>query len=381
MAGDTFTFQDATPFTMAGRSAVAGRIRSDGLRFRNDAGRFLPLGVSGFSLPSKVILDYGEAVNFLDWAAGQGFNTVRVFAGDLGWANQTPDLAIQGLPLLMSLTRERGLYLVVTGLTGTSLGYPVEPHMQQVASMCGLSDHTYIEIANEPFHPTQSEKVHDFGYLSYLGRAYADPFRVDWACGAPQDDEAHIEMDGQSVWFHLDRGRDLWNMVRRVRELAADAEWYRRPVWNGEPIGWDETGEAGRRCDRPEIAFTMGVLSRGFGVGLISHAQHGLRAEMPGPVQLACHQEVIRGFHAFGTDADLTFKNAGWDDSPIAGANFDVVTRVYSFLDTPRHGWTVLVGIKGDPQLRFKNGFGLAADVAEAGDAAHGVTRIVEIGA
>jgi hypothetical protein len=110
----------------------------------------------------------------------------------------------------------------------------------------------------------------------------------------------------------------------------------------------------------------MGALSRGFEVGLVSHADHGLECDDPGPVQTACHQAAVEGFEVFGVETRLNYQNCGWTTSPIKSANLDVtIVRAYSFMDSGDHGWSVLLGLSGDPEIVWQNGFGPLGIVAE----------------
>lgn len=367
-----------------GPRALRGRVRPDGQRMRDDVGRALLLFTSGFTLPTLAVRDTAAADRFCAWAKRtRGFNGVRMMAGALPWASQTPQQALDGLPVALGMARDYGLHVKVTALTETGTGYDYERHLAAVATVCAQFDITVGEVANEPYHATQAGPVHDFENLLHLGRQTWEAVGVSWACGAPETDEpgpTFPDMRGSSFGnVHLGRGRDLWNMVRHQREMQLLAAQYKMPFWNGEPIGWDEREEPGRRCSRPEIAFAMGALSRGFGLSLTSHAQHGLRAELPGPVQDECHAQVVRGFTAYGHEADLAFVNAGWSGSPVAGANFSrdaddpagpnegTLTRAYTFMDAPDHGWTNLVGVTGDTQVRWANGFAPVGVTAEAG--------------
>lgn len=365
--------------TGEGPRPLSGRASADGQRMRDSIGRVLLLFVSGFTLPTRVLRDLPSAHAFFKWAKGRRFNGVRMMAGALPWADQSPQQALDGLPIALALARDYGLAVEVTALTETGTGYDYEKHLQAVAEICSHHDHVLGEDANEFWHPTQASAIHDVNELLRIGKKYWDPTGIAWSCGAPEGDEpapSFPDMRGSKIIkVHLGRGRDLWNMVRHQREMQLLAQQYGMPVWNGEPIGWDEVGENGRRCDKPEIAFAMGALSRGFSLSLTSHAQHGLRAEMPGPVQDQCHAEVVRGFTAYGHEADLAFMNSGWAGSPVLGAHFPsedgtdpgTVVRCYTFMDRADHGWANLVGVTGDPAVRWGNGFKPVGVTAEAG--------------
>jgi hypothetical protein len=352
----------------ASQSKVSGRLRAGEHRLlNNDAGVFRGLFVSGFTLTT---MHRDPAREFIQWAARTGFNGVRVLCGNLTWAGQTADAAAAGLPDVLETLAEHGLYCEVTAVSDSAAGgFDTRAHVDRIASICAEHQNAIVEIANEPYHPTQRAEVHDYAYLGRLGRDLVDPRGLLWAVGAPPDDEPgarEFPLAGGYLHVHLNRGRDEWNMVRRVRELENASTSYNRHVWNGEPIGWHDTSQPGRRNANPDIAFAMGALSRGFEVSVTSHAEHGLRAELPTPHQQHMHERLIAGFRAIPTTARLLFKNARWVDSPVAEAAFErAVVRVYSFLDSADHGYTFAFGMTGDPQIQWKNGFREAARLVD----------------
>jgi hypothetical protein len=346
---------------------LAGRIRTDGRMWRNDAGYYRPCYMSAFMLPALFCREPDRAKSMLDLAVTFGFNGVRVLVGALTWGPQSPEEGRAGLPPLCEAARERNLTVEVTCLSDSETGYNIDSHLQAVGDICRQYDNTLTEVANEPYHSTQAEEVHDFANLSKWGSQYLGG--TSWASGAWETDEPDPNtdvIDGPWLSIHLDRSRDEWNMVRRIRELEADSNNYERPVNNNEPIGWAEYTEEGRRNSNPAIAFTMGALCRGFEVGSVSHGDQGPGCGQPGPIESECHRQVVQGFRVMPSDARLTYKNAGWADSPILSADFEnTIIRAYSFLDTGDHGWTVALGITGDPGIVWQNGFHPLGVIAE----------------
>lgn len=309
-----------------------------------------------------------------DEIRGLGFNGFRVFAGDLGWAGQTPAAARAVLPTILDEAAERGLYVYVCAITGgKDPAYDVEAHLREVVAICAGRPNVLLEGANEIGHPTLSDRVTVPWLNSQLSRLA--PRDLLWTPGAPLGTD---EPDPSGEWAgaggrfsdaHLDRGRDKWNQVRRLRELYAIAEVTRRPVMNGEMIGADErmggdTGTRQRRND-PEFFFTAGVLSRGFELGTVFHSQAGLMAEPLGPVQTDCARAFVDGFTCLPTADRLTFVNAGWPGSPVVAADFDNgLVRAYSFT-TGQQGYTVLLGIRGDPRVVWGGGWGPVGELDE----------------
>jgi hypothetical protein len=342
------------------KSRVAGRLRAGERRLLyNNSGIFRGRFVSAFTLAT---LDRGAAREFIEWAARTGFNGVRVLCGDLTWAGQTAAAAADGLPFVLDTLAANGLYCEATAVTDSAAGkFDVRAHVDAIAQICAERENAIVEIANEPYHPTQRDEVHDYEHLARLGRELVEPRGLLWAIGAPPDDEPdpqRLPLAGSYLHVHLNRGRDEWNMVRRVRELEGVSVNYGRHVWNAEPIGWADANEAGRRTANPDIAFAMGVLSRGFEVSVTSHAEHAVTATLPSPHQQHMHDQLVAGFAAIPTAVPLIYKNAGWHDSPVAEAAFErTVLRVYSFMDSAEHGYTFAFGLSGDPQIRWRDGF------------------------
>ncbi len=314
--------------------------------------------------------DPRKALTFIDWAHRKGFNGVRIFLGALTWYGQTPDSARAGLYQTLTELAHRGLVAQLTLLTDTVTGYDKIGHIQACMGIAQLFENVLVEIANEPYHPTQDGEVHDPNWLDLQGRRFVDPAGFAYAIGAPSYDEVAPDgslpspLPGEWKSVHLARddahGRGEWNMVRRIRELETIQRATGAYTQNNEMQGWGEFYIAGKRSANPSLAFVAGVLSRCFDVGYVSHAEHGLRADLPGTVQDQCHAEAIRGFTCIPFPEFLQYKNAGWTerDAPIAGADFNAVLRAYSFVNPPANrGVTVLVKVTGNPAIRFQHGW------------------------
>lgn len=334
------------------------RVRVDGRFFVNDAGTFRPKFASYLASlgPNAPPMSAG-----LEEYRQLGFNGIRVFAGDLPWAGQTASQARGQLPTLLTEAEKRGLYVYVTAVTGAASGFDVEAHLRSVATTCAAHPNCLLEAANEIGHPTQSSTVNTIPtFLSIARRSI--PVGVVWALGSPlgrdeMDPQGHYPTDGGLFNdSHLDRGRDDFNQVRRIREIAGISEATRKPAMSGEPIGANEIRQPGRRNNDPEFFYTMGVLCRGFEVGCVFHSEDGLNARPLGPVQKQCAEAFIKGWNAIPTQARLEYQNAGHANSPVDKADFTKVVRAYSFITGPE-GWTVLVGETGDPAIQWKNGW------------------------
>ena len=357
--GPEETFTTSAPLLMMHAiGTIAGRLRLDGRFFVNDAGTFRPVFTSALSILRRSDED---VLTFLQWAARTGFNGIRVFAGALKWANQTANGARDRLPFLLTEAAKRGLYVEVTAITDSLEGnYDPDEHFRTVARICDV-DNAILEVANEPYHSTQASRIHEAAHLLSLGGAS----RVPFALGAAESDESDEMFGGSFITAHLDRGRDKWNQVRRVRELEMLSDKGRKPVLNNEPIGAAEASLHGRRESDPAFFFCLGVLNRIFEVGGVFHSDAGLNALLPGPVQQACAEAFVAGSRTIPVEDRLRFQNAGWDTSPVASARFEqTIVRAYSGVSASR-AWTALVGLSGDPGLQLKNGWGVAGEIAK----------------
>jgi len=171
-----------------------------------------------------------------------------------------------------------------------------------------------------------------------------------------------LQPQGHFVTRHLDRSRDKWNMVRRVRELEWLSGETQKPVVNWEPIGFGERGEPGRRIADRDIALAFGVLSRIFTVPTIFHCESGLSSSPLGPVQSACAHDFITGTQVASDDARLVFKNATWHDSPVKSFDTTAAVRAYSGI-SGNTGVLCVLGLIGDPRLELQHGWRIAGAV------------------
>jgi sugar phosphate isomerase/epimerase len=368
------------PSASGGGASVAGRLRTDGRFFVNDAGTYRCVWTDALSILAKPSKDRDA---YLDWVRKTGFGGIRVFCGDLGWAlpePQTPASALAALPGLMDACARRGLYVEVTALTGTNLGYDVEAHLQAIDGILEPYVNAVVEIANEPYHDTQSELVHDPDYLLEVSGII--DMNIITALGAAYDDESDEFSSGDYVTVHLDRGRDDWNMVRRVRELENLSSTTGKHVVNNEPK------KAGSQLADPAIVFTMAVLNRGFEVGGIFHSDAGLDSVLPDAAQQHFAEEYIAGAHVISTADRLNFQNAGWHTSPVKSANFtdntnvvdnpEGLVRAYSFVSGPQ-SVLVEVGAGANTNIVLQNGYRFGTVLAERVAFDRRVCRVTEL--
>lgn len=334
------------------------RIRADGRFFVTAGGvTFRPVFASALAILTKPA---EQQAAVLDEIQSLGFNGIRVFAGALPWAGQTADAAAAALPRLLDEAARRHLYVYVSAITDSGTGYDVEAHLRRVAAIVARHDNALLEVANEIGHPTQSARVNDPAALLALARRIV-PADVPWALGAAlgvddvSPEHPYPTAGGVFNDAHLDRGGDRWTQVAGLRGIAGIGEATGKPVISGEPIGAAEAAIAGRRASAPAFFFAMGALCRGFELGCVWHSEAGLHGERLGPVQRRAAEAFITGWRALDTDARLSFQDPG-PEAPIAAVAAASVAHAYTFVAGTR-GFLVLLGVSGEPALRFSNGW------------------------
>lgn len=352
---------------------VRGRLCAQGraLTYCDSGEPFQWRGVTAFALAEQIAHGReAEAVAFMRWARDTGFNGLRVLMMARGLFTLSPTEGRAALPRLLALALDNDCYLELVALADTDAnGFKATDAFEQVTAIGQLAatvDHALGQVANEYEHGSQASAVRDIDRLREYGRAFPD--RVLFTLSAPFDDEA-TEPQGEYITRHLDRGRDPWNQIRRVRELENVEAATNKPVINDEPIGAAEPGTPGQRLYDSQYFFALGVLNAGFGIDGTFHCQDCLRSIVPGPRQQESARAFIEGMRLI--PAGRRFKNARWADSPVRDARFsdqagqqNTTVRAYSFVGDGA-GELVLVGVTGDPGIDMQNGWRLGATLAE----------------
>ena len=377
---------------------VRGQLRAAGRWLvYPDGSRFRWRGVTGFMLNEQVSSGReADAAAFLTWANRTGFNVVRVLMMlPKGWFTDkdfTPEEGLAALPRTLALARDADMYVEVTVLANTGslpakadLGSYVERAGQvcAVATNCAL-----VEVANEVFHLTQRADVHDPNNLTRW--AARVPAGIPTALGAPDDENGSLVASAPVITIHLDRSRDRWSRLSRVRALAETSASTQRFVIDNEPLGADEVEQPQKRDNLPEAFFAQGALSRVFEVGSNFHFEDGLRAKVPRPVQQQCAEAFIAGTRIVNDAYMLTFQDAGWPYAPVQRVRFakdpsvsgaashpktvptpDAVVAAYAGLtqvfpsNSAPSSVLLLIGVEGDPVIEWRQPWQKTGVVAE----------------
>jgi len=263
----------------------------------------------------------------LDEAVALRWNAVRIFCGALPWSGQEIGHVYANLPRVLEACGARGLNAYIAYHTETGTGYDLERHTDEVEAIARAYPVIVLrEVANEADHETQGGRLSPERCADLADRM--DGVAMYGATIADDESMEYAGKDGNAV--HLDRGRDPWNMVRRVREIYGRTEANGLPSKNQEPIGADEANDPGRRLNDPAIFRTMGILGRLFDCSSIFHSEDGRYCRVLRPVTRSCAEAFGAGFLAWPSPDELTYKNTGHGGSPVKAANFDKVIRVYS---------------------------------------------------
>lgn len=351
------------PPTVRGRLSICGRAFC-----YPDGSRFPWHGVTGFQLADHVADGrINLATQFLLWARDEGFTLVRVLTMAAGLFQLAPGpTSHQAVAETLRLAREADLYVEVVALADT-LAYPlheigIADQVGAVAAVCNHAENCVLELANENSHPSQqSGLLTDLTVLRALRQLAPSTLPVSLGSTHGPDDESTRYQEGDYLTVHSDRSRDLWNQLRRVREIALVSEIAGKPAIDDEN---DRTNESTARPDRD---FAQGFLDRGFVAGGTWHCEDCRFARVPRPAQREAARAYLRGATIIPINVDVAYRNAGQAGSPVRRARFfapgpadalgaDAVVRVYSFVMNGR-GWTILLGIDGDPGIEWQEGW------------------------
>jgi hypothetical protein len=288
----------SVPITQERQPAARGvsRLRVVGTEFRTaDAKPFAWRGISAFRLVEFVA--HGreqEATRYLDWAASQRLTVVRIFTAAHHLFQLKPDDGLRALPRVLELAAARGLYVEIVPLVDTKeITVDFEKHVAAIAAVAAAHDNTLIEIANEPWHPTQNKRLHDPAYVKRL--AALVPSTVPVALGSAEKDPDYAA-GGYATW-HSPRssGQEGWQHVLDLADNAARLAQWGKPVVSDEPIGAAAKAIPGRRDNEPARFAAAAVVTRLAGLLPTFHYEGGLQAEIPAGRELECFKAWSAG--------------------------------------------------------------------------------------
>lgn len=226
-----------------------------------------------------------EAVAYLDWAASERLTVVRVLLMAQHLFTLRPEEGRAALPRLLDLARARGIAVEVVALAdtaGTQLDY--DAHLREVGRISLNKKNAFVEIANEPGHPTQDRRLHDPAFVQRLANLL--PRDAIVALGSGEYGEGFA--DGDYATFHFPRGSKGWEHVFTLSEGARRVAQLRKPVISDEPMGAGPEYQPGERDNEPSRFAAAAALTQLAGMGATFHYEGGLQARVPRGREAAC---------------------------------------------------------------------------------------------
>jgi hypothetical protein len=294
-----------------------GPLRVDGGHFVLPDGKpFAWRGITAFRLLEMESAGRGPDVDaYLAWASSEGLNVVRVLAMAKHLFELPPGRGLTHLDALLRRAAAHRMFVEVVALADTA-SYSIDPaiHVQRVVRICRQHANALIEIANEPYHPTQDARVHDLNYLRELLRLV--PPEVPAASGAA---EVPALADGTYVTAHFPRssGANGWGHVRDLHEGRALLRAARKPVISDEPIGAGPRFEPGRRDDDPERFRAAALATRLIGLGATFHYEGGLQARKPEGREAECFRTWQEAWTLLPSSEPFTASDPGEPGGPV----------------------------------------------------------------
>jgi hypothetical protein len=211
-----------------------------------------------------------------------------------------PEKGAAALPALLTLAARHHVTVEVVALADTaSYTFDVESHVRLVGRACAAAGNCVIEIANEPYHPTQAAKIHDRAYLARL--RVLVPKEIPVALGAGGEPAESGGGDYATIHTSRDTGDGGWAHVKALASLRGLPARMKMPVVSDEPIGAAEKMEPGRRDDEPARFEAAARATQKAGLGATFHYSGGIEAEIPTGRQLQCFEAWRRGYFTRAT--------------------------------------------------------------------------------
>jgi hypothetical protein len=271
-----------------------------------------------------------EAERFLSWAEGQRLTVVRVMAMGLGFMNLTAADGRRALPRLLELAEAHHLQVEIVALAGTrDAPLDLDAQLEEIGRIAAPYENALIEVANEPFHPSQTSDVHRPEVLARLRSRV--PHSIPVALG--QVDGLERSAAGDYITWHAPRetSHDGWGHVLALAQGPDLLKQWNKPVISDEPIGAGAAFEAGRRDDSPDRFRAAAIVTRLAGLGATFHYEGGLQAAIPNGKQLECFNAWNEAWSLLPADIERsgTFRRAGEAGAAVVAYSTDHALAVF----------------------------------------------------
>jgi hypothetical protein len=290
--------------TPAGAAAMpAGpRLQIRGTSFLRGESSFEWRGITAFRLLEQIAHGKeGEAIAYLDWARARKVTVVRALTMAKHLFQLSATDGLSALPRLLTLAAERKLFVEIVALADTAdTPLDLAQHVKAIAAIAAAHPNAVVEIANEPWHPTQDPRLHDPAFVRTLAELV--PAQVPVALGSIEGGDGYAAAGRYATW-HSPRSNDAdgWGHVLALAEGAALIARWQKPVISDEPVGAAETPTPGRRDNEPRRFAAAAALTRVAGLGATFHFEGGLQAHIPAGRELECFQAWSAGLDAFAS--------------------------------------------------------------------------------
>ena len=227
-----------------------------------------------------------EAIAYLDWATSEDLTVVRVLLMAQHLFQLTPEGGRKALPRLLDLAKTRGIAVEAVVFADTKdVKIDFDAHIREVGRIALEKGNAFVEIANEPGHPTQDVKLHDPAFAKRLADLVPEPVIV--SLGSIEYGEGYGHA-GDYATTHLPRGDKGWEHVQLLTEGVRHIYALKKPLISDEPIGAGPAFDPGRRDDEPARFAAAAALTRLIGMGATFHYEGGLYARIPRGREAAC---------------------------------------------------------------------------------------------
>jgi hypothetical protein len=281
-----------------------GPLRIEGTAFYDSVGIWKWHGASHFRM-FRQWLDGVDQVPVYAWARGLGVNTFRVFTM-LSWAGLRPtDYLDEQLRVFAEEVGAQGFRLELVALADcVSLMPSAEDqrrHVARIGEIVGGMPHVFVELANEPSHPTN-----EIDPLAFL--QVATPCL--WSRGSSHGDQPAIIPPWDYGTDHTPRDGEWPRKAKNLLEWAAITQV---PYLGDEPkkIRGGELSPS----DCADYAAVADLLASGSTI----HTQSlGIDGRVPDGAEQACCEAYAASWRAVPPDAQLGRYTAGHlGDCPI----------------------------------------------------------------
>ena len=337
----------ATPTTNPPIKVGRTHLRIDGTHFVGEDGRTVTWrGITSFKLLEQLAAGRQDHVeSYLAWAAQERLNVVRVLAMAKHLFELSPNNGRAHLDDLLKRAARHNIYVEVVALADTAdHPIPLDEQVRAVGEIAARHPNAIVEIANEPYHPTQRSEVQQPGTLPKLMALVPEPIPV--ALGAWHEPDASA--GGDFVTFHFPRSirHEGWG---HVSELAAGRGMllkFKKPLINDEPIGAGREFQPGRRDDSPDRFRAAAILTRMTGMGGTFHYEGGLQSEIPAGRELECFRAWQEAWTRLPADVETWEFRAAGDDGAAARVSGEIAGAWVS--QRGDEAWVLIAGERGE---------------------------------